>query len=277
MVKVKEDLTGWIMKEHGVLDSKLTVVRQAQDYVKPDGRRESRWLCICDCGSGKEVISSASNLKNGRTKSCGCLQKEAAHNHCKTFHKTNPVDLSGEYGIGWTLNTNNEFYFDLEDYEKIKDYCWCENYDKKRDYRWLSAWDSNLGKLVNIHQVILGKNCDHISRNTLDNRKENLRSSTFSENMQNRSKFKNNTSGVIGVSWSEQQQKWVSYINNSNHQRLWLGFYENKDDAIRVRLKAEREYYGEFAPQQHLFTQYEIESITEQNDLNLEEAMQYEA
>lgn len=36
-------------------------------------------------------------------------------------------DLTGEYGIGWTSNTNKEFYFDIEDYDKIKDYCWYEN------------------------------------------------------------------------------------------------------------------------------------------------------
>ena len=35
----------------------------------------------------------------------------------------NVYDLSGEYGIGYTLK-GEEFYFDLEDYDKIKDYCW---------------------------------------------------------------------------------------------------------------------------------------------------------
>ena len=32
--------------------------------------------------------------------------------------KSNIYDLSGEYGVGWTSNTNEEFYFDLEDYDK---------------------------------------------------------------------------------------------------------------------------------------------------------------
>lgn len=33
MVKVRKDMTGWNMWEHGVLDSKLTVIKQAEDYV----------------------------------------------------------------------------------------------------------------------------------------------------------------------------------------------------------------------------------------------------
>ena len=45
----------------------------------------------------------------------------------KCNKKYNKYDLSGEYGIGWTSNTNQEFYFDLEDYDKIKDYCWIYN------------------------------------------------------------------------------------------------------------------------------------------------------
>lgn len=43
----------------------------------------SRWRCVCDCGNEKIVLGSS--LKNGSTKSCGCLQKEAAR---KTGHNT---------------------------------------------------------------------------------------------------------------------------------------------------------------------------------------------
>ena len=40
----------------------------------------------------------------------------------ETFKKYNTYDLSGEYGIGYT-SKGEEFYFDLDDYDKIKDYC----------------------------------------------------------------------------------------------------------------------------------------------------------
>ncbi len=75
MVKVKEDMTGWVMAEHGVPESKLTVLEQTDDYVSPSGQREARWLCQCLCGS-KPVAIRQNALKYGRTLSCGCMQKE---------------------------------------------------------------------------------------------------------------------------------------------------------------------------------------------------------
>ena len=39
---------------------------------------------------------------------------------------------------------------------------------------------------------------------------------------------------------------------------IYLGRYSNKEDAIKARLEAEIKYYGEFAPQRHLFEQYGI-------------------
>ena len=39
------------------------------------------------------------------------------------MRKENIYDLSGEFGIGYCTNTGSPFYFDLEDYNKIKNYC----------------------------------------------------------------------------------------------------------------------------------------------------------
>lgn len=102
------------------------------------------------------------------------------------MRKYNRYDLSGEYGIGWT-NKDEEFYFDLEDYDKIKDYCWYF------DNRYLKARDikgSYSGKRVRMHRLVT--NCpddlepNHKNRNTLDNRKENLEIVTHQENMAKR-------------------------------------------------------------------------------------------
>ena len=52
--------------------------------------------------------------------------------------------------------------------------------------------------------------------------------------------------------------QWQVYIS-INKQRTHLGYFDNKEDAIKTRLKAEIKYYGEFAPQRHLFEQYNID------------------
>ena len=64
-----EDLTG---RRFG----SLTVIRRSEDYVQGNGRRRAKWLCLCDCGTEKEIIGE--NLRCGKTLSCGCFQKKKA-------------------------------------------------------------------------------------------------------------------------------------------------------------------------------------------------------
>ena len=49
-----------------------------------------------------------------------------------------------------------------------------------------------------------------------------------------------------------------------NQKSIWLGEYADKDDAIKARLLAEAKYFGDFAPQHHLFEQYGIEVDNEE-------------
>lgn len=257
MVRVKEDMTGWIMSEHGVLDSRLTVIKQAEDYIRPDGRHEAQWLCECSCKDHNQIIVRGWCIANGHTLSCGCWNRKRTS---ETNKKHNKYDISNGYGIGWTSNTNKEFYFDLEDYDHIKDYCWCES---------ISCGTSRLatskdGKIVFMHQLLGFTNHDHINRNGLDNRKENFRSCTTQENTTNRSLTSRNTSGFIGVCWREKEQRWIAQIM-VDYKGIYLGCFTSKDEAIKARLKAEMKYFGlEFAPQRHLFKQYGIN--TTQND-----------
>ncbi len=104
---------------------------------------------------------------------------------------------------------------------------------------------------------------DHIDRNTLNCTRNNLRPSTSEENARNKSKHKYNTSGITGVYWDKNLQKWFSKIC-VNYKSIYLSHFSNKDDAIRARLQAESYYFKEFAPQKRLFEKYNI--ITEQND-----------
>lgn len=250
MVKVKEDLTGRIF-------GRLRVIKQAEDYITPQGKHFSQWECECSCQEHKIVIIPTNRLnKSNGTRSCGCLSKEVASKTHKKYniYNINLQDEHGLYGVGSCSNTNNKFYFDMCDYDAIKNWCWCE----KIDYHGYHIIESYInGKITKMSHLLGFQKHDHIDRNPLNNRRYNLRPANASENNMNQKKPSNNTSGFIGVSWNKSKEKWEAYVQ-VNRQYVYLGSYSNKDDAIIARLKAESNYYGEFAPQKHLFTQYEI-------------------
>ena len=246
MTKVKENLVGKVF-------GRLTVLQQAEDYIYPDGQhRLSQWLCECNCKNHSRIVVRGSHLKNGNTQSCGCLCKE---NALKANKKVNKYDLSGEFGVVWATNTEEEVYFDLCDAQKILEHPW---HISKNGYPVTSI----NGKPVKLHVFLGYKYYDHINRNKLDNRTINLRKCTIQENNRNHAKANNNTSGFIGVGWNKQDMVWVADIW-INYKHISLGRFKQKEDAIRARLQAEFECYGEFAPQRHLFEQYGIQSVQE--------------
>ena len=168
-------------------------------------------------------------------------------------------DLSGEYGIGWTANTNKPFIFDLEDYDKICNYRWYELKSTTSNYSRVYAKVKSGEEWIYLHTVIAGeKNIDHEDRDTFNNRKSNLRKCSQANNTRNSSKRSTNTSGFIGVGFDKRRNKWIAEINYNN-QHIFCGYYSNKEDAVIARLNAELKYFGpEFAPQRHLFDQYNI-------------------
>lgn len=83
---------------------------------------------------------------------------------------------------------------------------------------------------------------DHIDGDGRNNRWENLREATVSENHKNSPKQGNNTSGVTGVSWRKGLDKWYAYIQHPPGKMISLGFYEDIDSAIAARKAAEVRY-----------------------------------
>lgn len=264
MVKVKVDMTGWKMWEHDVPDGRLVVLRQVEDRIKKDGTRLAQWECECTCEQHTIIRADGRDIKSGHTKSCGCINLERVVAQNKSWHKTNTysdvlTDEYGDYYIGLTTNTNKEFYVDVEDFEKIKEYCWSEN-----GQHYVVAWDAATQTIIRMHTLLTQYDiCDHADRNRFNNRKYNLRPATIGENCRNISIRADNTSNITGVSWSEKAQRWRAYLQHERNN-MNLGYFINKIDAVKARLIAEQKYFGEFAPQIHLFEQYGI--ITQQND-----------
>ena len=93
----------------------------------------------------------------------------------------------------------------------------------------------------------LGPIIDHIDRDTLNNRRSNLRPATNSQNLHNRGRDRNNTSGYAGVSYIKASGKYRAYVYDMGKQ-IYLGTFDDPAEAAKVRNKAKRKIAGEFAP-----------------------------
>ncbi len=226
----------------------LTVIRRDEDYISPNDRHEVQWLCQCDCENIK--IVRGSSLKNNLTTSCGCRKRNMAIERLVNYNKKyNTYDLSGEYGIGFT-EEGNSFYFDLEDYNKIKDGYW--SYRSENDHHVtgsINGTKNSLHRFIMSYYYTIPNNMiiDHINtHHPEDNRKNNLRIATMSQNQMNRKLALNNTSGVTGVIWSSKDKRWITSIKIHGH-RIVCGYFKNIDDAIKARKEAEEKYFGEYS------------------------------
>lgn len=139
-------------------------------------------------------------------------------------------------------NCNQYFICDLDDWENVK----CHRF-------WMNVKGYILtsinGKNTTLHSLVLGckegYDIDHINRCKFDNRKRNLRHLTRQHNNANSFLHKNNTSGHRGITWDKSRNKWIAGIK-VNYKRINLGRYNDIQDAIEARKKAEIKYFGEY-------------------------------
>ncbi len=104
--------------------------------------------------------------------------------------------------------------------------------------------------LLMFHNLMLpdlkaGETADHINRHTLDNTTENVRSASRREQCINRNKFKNNTTGVTGVSYCKRDNAyvamWSSPTNPKHKKSFSVAKYGEQAFSMAVALRKEKE------------------------------------
>lgn len=105
-------------------------------------------------------------------------------------------------------------------------------------------------KIIELHRFLLnakkGEYVDHINKNTLDNRRCNLRICTNAANLRNGKIRPNNTSGYTGIfnmSKIQPHRPWHAQIR-VNYKVIGLGSYKTFEDAVKARKQAEIKYFN---------------------------------
>lgn len=199
------------------------VIKRAEN----NNQNKPTWFCRCKCGTERNV--SASSIRMGITKSCGCLQKENLQKMSKTHGKSKYP----EYTV-W-LNIIARCYNEKSDY--YHDYggrgislCDIWRNDFSLFYKDMGARPSSKHSIDRID----------VNGNYEPN---NCRWATATEQGWNKRVPRNNKVGVSGVHWYKSTNRWrVTITVNKKH--ISLGYYVNLDEAIKVRKEAEKLYWN---------------------------------
>lgn len=124
-------------------------------------------------------------------------------------------------------------------------------------YAFFQLWlDGSLSRSVRVHRAVYEAFCrpllpseqvDHINGDIKDNRLDNLRTCSRSENLRNqRRKRGSKSSRYKGVSWCKREGRYAAYIQIDG-RRKFLGYYDCEHEASRSYNTAARMFFGEFS------------------------------
>lgn len=228
----------------GMRFGRLTVIRKTN--IKSNRSSDNGaylWECRCDCGNIC-YYSRYTLITPYGVRSCGCLYEDSRY---KTNKNYCTYDLDNyDFGIGYCSN-GTYFFFDKEDYEKIKEYSWW--YDGRYVIAHSLKNDKYSTDVIRMHRVVMDIgdrediNVDHKNLIRYDCRKSNLRRATDSENAMNKNYSYMSPTGIPGV--RKQNNKWIAIITK-NKENINLGLFDNFNDAVNARKTAEEKLFGEF-------------------------------
>lgn len=111
---------------------KLTVLSRVEDYISPQGQKQPKYHCVCDCGNTINVV--AQSLKNGATQSCGCITASIGENNIQQILLENNIEFIREYKFSDLGLLRYDFY--LPNNNRLIEF------DGRQHYSPSSLWDN---------------------------------------------------------------------------------------------------------------------------------------
>ena len=180
------------------------------------------WNCECDCGN--MTVVSVGHLRDGHTKSCGCLNRERITKHGMYY--------TPEYQI-WQAMIQRCFN------PKYKTYAYYGGRGISVCEHWL--------KFENFYEDMGKRPAKNLTLERTNNEKgyslDNCIWANWLSQSRNKRLSKRNTSGHIGVFWNDSRKKWIARIM-ANYKPIHLGCFVNLSDAIEARKMGEIKHWG---------------------------------
>jgi len=139
---------------------------------------------------------------------------------------------------------------DSADIPLVEHLNWYAHYDPKGDRYYVKSNDS-AQKHRQLHRLILETDLlvDHRNRNSLDNRRENLRAATSSQNQANAKTKVNSTTGFKGVWLDKKRGKYIAYVVKDGKFHYAGTTHGSALEASAARQAKAQELFGEFVRQ----------------------------
>jgi len=139
---------------------------------------------------------------------------------------------------------------DPEDYIWLSQFRWHCKTNINAIYAVRTITVAGKSKRIFMHRLIMDTPahlvCDHINHDGQDNRKQNLRNCTITQNNANSRSARGASSKYKGVSWNKKRQKWAAYIKKDKKQTR-IGFFEDEVEAAKAYDLKAKELFGQYA------------------------------